>query len=187
MLSSVLLPDPDGPISAQNSPVAEHEVDAVQHLGLDRRARRCTHLRTPSSRSDFVSHGSPPPDRAARARSAGATAASTPVSVASSGGGRRTARGSSSSGNSGVPSGLLRRAPARAGARQRRAATRTASRRARAARPASRNTRMICPREAPIARRMPISFDRCITETISTAGDAERDRQADEERGSRCW
>ena len=32
-----------------------------------------------------------------------------------------------------------------------------------------RNTRRICPGEAPIARRMPISRDFCTTETISTA------------------
>ena len=38
MFSSVLLPEPDGPITAQNSPRCEREVDAVQHLGLDRRA-----------------------------------------------------------------------------------------------------------------------------------------------------
>jgi hypothetical protein len=37
MLSSVLLPEPDGPVSATNSASRQRHVDAVQHLGFHRR------------------------------------------------------------------------------------------------------------------------------------------------------
>ena len=85
MLSSVLLPEPEGPISATNSPRADAQVHAVQHLGLvgqaevvaladavelDQRRRRRVHGVTSGSPAPGPARrrGAPAPPRPARRR-----------------------------------------------------------------------------------------------------------------------
>ena len=164
MLSSVLLPDPEGPISAQNSraPARDRCRAAPRPRSACRGCSSCESLRG----ADRLSHGSPPPgpcaSRAARGRRP------QPARSASRAALRRRRASDRGRGKSGVPSGLRTSfAPQHDRGRAERAAGERAE--SPSAAPCSRNTRRIWPREAPIARRMPISFDFCTTETISTA------------------
>ena len=180
MLSSVLCPDPDGPITAQNCPAAAAGRCRAAPFRRQADVERFWYTAR-SATTAFAGPASSATDRHQEvelraARSAGVKAAMT--------GHRRQQQrrgeqpGSVVSGNSGVPSAL------------RTFAIHTSSAPAPSAEPAieparprrppwSRNTRRIWPREMPIARRMPISAP--LHHHHEHAGDAERHRQADEE------
>ncbi len=145
----------------------QHEVDIVQDLDLDGRAD-IVGLADASQAQDFVrlSHGSPPPDRAWPHAAPAPRPPATPVTAASS-----TAPtnndGSRISGNSSLPSGWRMigvpedDAPRRPGGADERPDKAEQP-------PCSRKTRRICPCDVPMARRMPMSFDRWMTDTTST-------------------
>ena len=182
-LSSVDLPEPDGPISAANSPRREREVDAVQHLDLDigRRRRRtcgCPRARTSGAAIACATSGSPAPDRAAPRARAGARRGEHAAPIAPPA--RPTRRATAASRERRTAA--CRRRCARSSRntthhRRRRARSRAPSPRSATIAPCSRNTRWTLPRErahrAQDADLAPLLHDR----DDQHAGDAERDDQ----------
>ena len=186
MLSSVLLPEPDGPISATNSPRSQHEIDVVQDLDLDRRAD-VVGLADAFEAQDFVrsqpriaTTGS----SFAAARSAGTAAAATPVTAAS-----RTAsdeqRRLKDEREQLAAVGLAQIGMPERPPQTRQRPRRRPIRRNPSSPPCSRNTRRICPRDgahgaqdADVLRALDHRDD-------EHAGDAEGDRQADEDADER--
>ncbi len=170
-LSSVDLPEPDGPISAVNSPGCEREVDAVQHLDLDLGAGTVGLVDVRQLDQRPVARSSHPDrlrgvERAARR--AGAAAASSRRTRSPTAPTRRRARGRASARKDGEPSALRAKRRKRNDHRRGQRAAQQRSRRARRSRPAAGTRAGLRRALAPIARRMPISRRFCTTQTTST-------------------
>ncbi len=167
-LSRVLLPEPEGPIRAANSPRSQAQVDAVQDLGFRVAAAVATCGCLPGAgRASSVEPRIATTGSSWAARRAGSRAARMPTSAGTAGRHgdqagldaddehRRTVR-------------VARQHSPQHQEGSRPAPSRAASRRSPRCRPASRKMRRICACVAPMARRMPISLLRWITDTTST-------------------